>query len=201
MLPGRIVRFISLSPRQLRIDSLNFAVGAAGSDSVARVVADAHGLQSLPFTIPVVLRPDSLLYADTDSITTVALSLTASDSNVSAGLGVFLRHIPDSLGADSLTRTYLVHYQITYPARAATETGAPSDTTRFAYLVDANGNPARTDTTDATGLASRRVVFQLPKITPGTRDSVVVVVSALYRTAPVARSPLRFVVRYIAPSA
>ena len=202
VLTNPIVRFIPLSPTLLAIDSLNLALGAAHADSIARVVADAHGLQSLPFTIPVVLRPDSIKHADTDSITTVALSLAASDSNVSSGLTILLKHIPDSVNADSVTRTYLVRYRIIYPAAAAAGTGRPSDTTLFAYLVDANGNPARTDTTDVTGLATRRVMVRLlnTKIAPGTKDSVVVLATAFYRTTPIGRSPLRFVVRYIAPS-
>jgi len=199
VLTNVLVRFISLSPNQLSIDPSNFALGAATGDSIARVVADAQGLQSLPFTLPVVLRPDSILYADSDSITTVTLSVTNMDSNVSSGLDIFLKHIPDSVGADSITRTYLLHYQIIYPASAAAGTGTVSDTALFAYLVDANGNPSRRDTTDVNGLATRRVLFNLLKITAGTQDSIVVVATALYRTTPVARSPLRFVVHYSSP--
>jgi hypothetical protein len=199
VLTGLQVRFISLSPGQLTIDSLNFAMGAARGDSVVRVVASAHGLQSLPFTLPVVLRPDSILYADTDSITTLSLSLTALDSNVSLPLAIALRHHPDSVGGDSVTRSYLVRYQITYPASAAAGTGATSDTTLPAFLIDANHTPARTDTTDLNGLGSRAVRFQVGRIAPGTHDSVVVAASVVYRGTSVGRSPLRFVVHYIAP--
>jgi hypothetical protein len=201
VLTNLLVRFISLTPTQLAIDAHNYALGSPAGDSVARIVADANGLQSLPFTLPVVRRPDSILYADSDSITTMALSLTSADSDISLGLAIFLKHIPDSVGADSITRTYIVHYQIIYPASAAAGTGTPSDTALFAYLVDGAGNPARTDTTDVNGLATRQVKFRQPiVITPGTQDSIVVVATALYRKNPVARSPLRFVVHYTAPS-
>jgi hypothetical protein len=205
VLTGLRVRFISLNPDQLTIDSLNFAMGSIHGDSVVRVVADANGLQSLPFTLPVVLRPDSILYADSDSITTIHLSLTALDSNVSLPLDIALRHNPDSLGADSITRSYLVRYQITYPASAAAGTGTPTDTTLPAYLIDASGNPARTDTTDLNGTGTRLVRFQIariiatPGVVSGTRDSVVIGASVVYRATPIARSPLRFVVHYIVP--
>jgi len=192
------VRFITLTPRQLTIDGANHAIGAAGGDSVARVVADAQGLQSLPFTVPVVLRPDSIVHADTDSTTSLALSLTHADSNVSVPLTIQLRHIPTVPGGDSLTRTYRMQFRITYPVSAA-GTGTFRDTTLFAYLVDANGNPARADTTDASGQAARRVRFQVGRVAPGTVDSVVVEASALYRVTPVPGSPVRFVIHYSSP--
>ena len=40
------VRFISLSPSQLTIDSTNHAVGAGQGDSIVRVVADANGVET-----------------------------------------------------------------------------------------------------------------------------------------------------------
>jgi hypothetical protein len=199
IIAGLPVRFLSLTQTQLTIDSLNFAIGAARGDSVGRVVADAHGLQSLPFLVPVVLRPDSLLYADSDSISTLTLSASAPDSNISVPLNVLLKHIPDTVGADSVTRTYLVRYQITYPASAAAGTGTASDTALFAYLVNTNSLPQRRDTTNVLGLATQRVLFNLLKISAGTTDSVVVAVTALYRTTPVPRSPLRFVIHYTTP--
>jgi hypothetical protein len=193
------VRFISLSPSQLIIDSLSRAIGAPKGDSAVRVVADAQGLQSLPFLVPVVLRPTNLVHADSDSISTLALSLTSPDSNVSVPLNLLLRHQPDSVGADSVTRSYIVHYQITHPPSAAGGTGTASDTTLPAYLIDAAGTPARTDTTDGSGIGSRRVRFSVGRITPGSQDSVVVLATAKFRDSAVAGSPLRFVVHYIAP--
>lgn len=199
VLTSVVVRFISLNPSQLSIDSANHALGAAHGDSVARVVADAHGLQSLPFSLPVVLKPTGFVHADTDSSTALSLSLAHPDSNISRALGVLLKHHPDSVGADSVTRTYIVHYQIVHPASAATGTGAPSDTTLPEYLVDGGGRPARTDTTDVTGVGTRRVRFSLPRIPSGSQDSVVVLATAAYHDSAVMGSPLRFVVHYTAP--
>jgi hypothetical protein len=172
VLTNVLVHFVSLSPNQLTINSANFVFGAPTGDSVASIVASADGLQSL----------------------------TSPDSNISAGLDILLKHIPDSVGGDSISRTYIVHYTITYPASAAAGTGTPSDTTLFAYLVDANGNPSRTDTTDINGAATRQVFFQIGRVAPnGKQDSIVAVATAMYRKTPVGGTPLRFVVHYIAP--
>lgn len=202
LLSNVLVRFTSLNPNQLTITTQNIAIGARGGDSVARLVATAQSLQSLPFFLPVVLRPDSILYAPgSDSVSTVPLSLTSPDSNVSPPLGVVLRHIPDSLNGDSVTRTYLVHYRIIYPANAAKGTGAPSDTTLLAYIRDATGNPSRVDTTDVNGQALTRSIFiNVATVKPDTADSIVAIATAMYRKAPVANSPLRFVVRYTGPN-
>jgi hypothetical protein len=204
-LPNAPVQFISLNPDQLTITAANLAIGAKTGDSVARVIAQAQSLQSLPFDLPVVLQPDSVIYTpgDSDSVTTLMLSLTNADSNVSPGLDITLWHNPDSLGADSVTRTYIVHYQIIYPAKATKGTGTPSDTLLFAYLTDPNGNPSRTDTTDANGNGTRTVTINtdsVPGIKPGSSDSIVAVATAVYRATPIANSPLRFVVHYTAPS-
>lgn len=199
LLSNVLVRFTSLTPSQLTINTSNIAIGARGADSVARLVAGAQSLQSLPFLLPVVLRPDSILHADSDSISSIALSLTSLDTT-SAPLTIVLRHIPDSLGGDSVTRTYIVHYQIIYPASAAKGTGTPSDTTLFAYLVDASGNPSRTDTTNVNGLGTRSIFLAGAKVSPTANDSIVTVATAMYRKTPVGNSPLRFVVHYMGPN-
>lgn len=195
------VQFITLTPTLLTITASNLAIASKSGDSVARVVAQTQSLQSLPFTLPVVLQPDSIRYppGDSDSVTTVSLSLTNPDSNVSPSLDIQLKHIPDTVGGDSVTRTYILHYQITYPASAAKGTGTPSDTLLLAYLTDANGNPARTDTTDANGLGSRFIKINVVRVPPKAVDSIVAVATALYRKTPVGGSPLRFVVHYFGP--
>jgi hypothetical protein len=193
------VQFLSLSPDQLTISAKNFAIGTPTGDSIVRVLADANGLQSLPFNVPVVLKPDSLDFADSDSISSVALSLTSPDSQVSAALNVLLIHVPDTLGADSVTRSYIVHYQITYPANAAKGTGTPTDTTLPAYLVEADGQPSRTDTTDGNGMGSRVVQFSVAQFQPKSVDSIVVMATAVYRDSVIAGSPRRFVIHYTAP--
>jgi hypothetical protein len=193
------VQFLSLSPDQLTISAQNFAIGTPTGDSIVRVIADANGLQSLPFNVPVVLKPDSFAFADSDSISSAALSLTSPDSDVSAALNVLLIHFPDTAGGDSVTRSYIVHYQITYPASAAKGTGTPTDTTLPAYLIEADGQPSRTDTTDGNGNGSRAVQFSVAQFRPKSVDSIVVMATALYRDSVIPGSPLRFVIHYTAP--
>jgi hypothetical protein len=193
------VQFLSLSPDQMTVSAQNFAIGTLAGDSIVRVIADASGLQSLPFNVPVVLKPNSLVFADSDSISSAALSLTSPDSDVSAALNVLLIHQPDTVGGDSATRSYIVHYQITYPASAAKGKGTPSDTTLPAYLIEADGQPSRTDTTDGNGMGSRVVQFSVAQFQPRSRDSIVVMATAVYRDSVIAGSPRRFVIRYTAP--
>jgi hypothetical protein len=193
------VQFLSLSPDQLTVSAKNFAIGTLAGDSIVRVIADADGLQSLPFNVPVVLKPTSMIFADSDSISHAALSLTSPDSDVSVPLNVLLLHQPDTVGADSVTRSYVVHYQITYPASAAKGKGTPSDTTLPAYLIETDGAPSRTDTTDGNGMGTRAVQFSVAQFQPKSKDSIVVMATAVYRDSVIAGSPRRFVIRYTAP--
>lgn len=199
VLPNVHVQFLSLSPSQLTVSAKNFAIGTLGGDSIVRVIAAANTLQSLPFSVPVVLKPTSLAFADSDSISHAALSLTTPDSDVSVPLNVLLIHQPDTVGGDSVTRSYIVHYQITYPASAAKGKGTPSDTTLPAYLIEGDGTPSRTDTTDGNGMGTRSVQFSVAQFQPQSKDSIVVMVTAVYRDSVIAGSPRRFVIRYTAP--
>jgi hypothetical protein len=200
LLPSAHIQYLSLSPSQLSINISNIATGTPAGDSLARVVASTPGFQSLPFGIPVVLAPDSIVHADTDSISTLVLSLTGGpDSNLSVPLVAFLKHIPDTVFADSVSRSYIEHFQITYPPAAAAGTGTISDTALFAYLTTGPlGIPARTDTSDANGNTARYVQFNVFKISPDTTDSIVVVATAQYpyKGPPVGGSPITWVICY-----
>jgi hypothetical protein len=201
-LPNARIEFLSLTPSQLTIDSSNFAYGTPAGDSLARVIASTAGFQSLPFALPVVLRPDGIQHADTDSITSVSLSLTSLDSNISVPLTLILKHIPDTAFGDSVTRSYLVYYQIVYPPAAAVGTGTPSDTSLPAYLsTGLNGIPARTDTTDANGMAARYVQFNIFHIPPGTVDTIIVNATAQYpyKKNTVTGSPVTWTIYVTAP--
>jgi hypothetical protein len=200
LLPNAHIQYLSLSPSQLSINASNIAVGTPLGDSLARVVASTPGFQSLPFGLPVVLRPDSIVHADSDSASTLVLTLTGGpDSNLSVPLVALLKHIPDTVGGDSLSRSYIEHFQITYPPSAAAGTGTITDTALIAYLATGPlGIPARTDTSDANGNTVRYVQFNVFKISPDTTDSVVVVATAQYpyKGAFVGGSPVTWVICY-----
>ncbi len=198
VLPNVPIRFYSLDTTQLRFDTLGHAIGVPTGDGSARFVVDAEGLQSLPQTLPVVLRPDLASHADSDSVTTAAVSLTSSLSNVSVPLVVALTHLPDSPGSDTLTRSYWMSYHIVYPAFATGATGAPGDTALGVYVADQGRNPAPLDTTDDNGHGTRYVVFNAAQLAAlnDPADSVVVQATSWYHGQPVAGCPVRFVIHY-----
>jgi hypothetical protein len=198
LLPNVPIVLVSFDSNQLRFTATGYAIGTPNGDSTPEFVVDANGLQSLPQTLPVVLPPDSLEHADSDSVTTQVLSLTNASVNGSVPLVVTLRHVPDTVGADSVTRSYWVSYHIVYPAFATSATGAITDDTLPIYVVDGNQNPSPLDSTDVNGDGTRYVVFQ-PALLAGIgdpADSVVIHVTSYYHGQPIPGSPLRFVIHY-----
>ncbi len=73
---------------------------------------------------------------------------------------------PIRSAADSVTRSYIVHYQIIYPASAAKGTGTPSDTTLLRVSGRGHGKPSRTDTTDVNGIGTAHVQFAVAQFQP-----------------------------------
>ncbi len=198
VLPNARIRFYSLDTTQLRFDTLGHPIGVPTGDGTPEFVVDAAGLQSLPQTLPVVLPPTLAAHADSDSATTIVLSLASPASNISVPLVVALKHSPDSAGADSVTRSYWMSYHIVYPALALGATGAPSDTALPIYVTDPNVNPAPLDTTDVNGHGTRYVFFNAAKLAAlnDPADSVVVQATSFYHGLPVPGCPVRFVLHY-----
>jgi hypothetical protein len=197
-LPHAAFHYYSFDTTQLRFDTLGRPIGTPNGDGAPTFVVDAGGLQSLPSPIQVVRRPDSLVHADTDSVTSKMLSLLPGASNISVPLTVHLKHIPESAGADSVTRSYSVSYHIVYPPFAAAATGAVTDTALPIYVGSAAQSPALLDTTDVNGLGTRIIVFNAAKLAAvqDPTDSVVVVAIARYKGQPVGGSPVHFRVNY-----
>lgn len=171
-------RYFTLD-RGLTVDSVS---GRVIGDSVratpARVVAMAAGLQAL-LPIPVVFKPDTLVVSGgRDSL---SYSLTDSTVNVSPALSVVLRHTLTR--TDSLVRSYLVKFAVTNQ----TDTLA-------ATLVNDAGAAASRDTTDQSGIASRKLRIR-PTRLKSVNDSVVVTASVTYRGAHVRGSPARLVLK------
>jgi hypothetical protein len=172
------VRYFALE-RGLRVDSIT---GRVIGDSVratpARVLAVVAGLQAL-MPIPVVFKPDTLVVSHgRDSL---AYSLTDSTLNLSPPLSVTLRHTLTR--SDSLVRSYMVTFAITNQAD-----------TLAAQLVNDTGAPSAIDTTDASGLASRRIRIR-PLRLKSVNDSVLVTASVRYRGSHVRGSPALLVLK------
>lgn len=171
-------RYFALE-RGLRVDSIT---GRIIGDSVratpARVLATVAGLQAV-LAIPVVFRPDTVVI--THGRDSLAYSLTDSTLNISPALSVTVRHTLTR--SDSLVRSYLVTFAITNQAD-----------TLAARLVNDAGLASAMDTTDASGVASRKIQIR-PTRLKSVNDSVLVTASVRYRGAHVRGSPALLVLK------
>lgn len=168
-----------LSPDSgITVDS---ATGIVSADSLrstpARIVATIGTLQAVQ-NVNVTLRPDSLQAVNAlDSLHYSALDTTL---NVSPLLQVKLTHgiAPN----DSAVTSWIVSFAIV----------AQSDP-RLGELVNDGGLASVVDTTDATGIAGRKIRVHPLFLTSSTIDSIVVNATAKYRGVQVSGSPVRLV--------
>ncbi|HEY4955370.1 MAG TPA: hypothetical protein VII02_10835, partial [Gemmatimonadaceae bacterium] len=135
------------------------------------------GLQAIR-TLEVTLRPDSVVAVNgRDSL---LYSLVDTTKNFSPALSVKVLH---SLTGDSAVTSWLVGFAVVSPAD-----------TLLATLVNEGGNASRSDTTDASGVASRRIRLNPARLTALT-DSIIVSATVKYRGANVRGSPVRLVLK------
>jgi len=171
------VRFSTVD-RGIRVDSLTGIVTGDSVRSGARIFATLRGL-TVTAPLAVVLRPDTVIESNArDSLSYSVLDTTA---NVSAPLGVKVLH--RTATDTSAVASYLVSFQIV----------SPSDTA-LARLVADNRARSSLDTTDASGVAGRRVKLDVTRLTTLV-DSVIVNAFVRYRGANVPGSPMRLVLK------
>jgi hypothetical protein len=175
-----VVRYHA-ADRGITVDSVT---GLVRGDSLratpARLIATAGGIQA-QHSLSVTLRPDAMFAATARD--TIGYSLIDTTLNVSKTVSVSLRH--GAFGADSAVAAYLVSFSIASASSAA-----------IADLVDESGRKSQLDTTDAGGVAGRRIRLHAtaPGFVVNAVDSVVVTASAKYRGALVSGAPVRLVV-------
>ena len=167
-----------LSPDSgITVDS---ATGIVTADSLrttpARIVATIGTLQAVQ-NVVVTLRPDSL--AAVNAIDSLQISVLDTTLNVSPLLQVKLTHgiAPD----DSAVASWIVSFAIV----------AQSDP-KLGELVNDAGLASVVDTTDATGIAGRKIRVH-PLFFTSPVDSIVVNATAKYRGVQVSGSPVRLV--------
>ena len=167
-----------LSPDSgITVDS---ATGIVTGDSLrstpARIVATIGTLQAVQ-NVDVTLRPDTLVALN--ALDSLQLSFDTT-LNVSPLLQVKLTHgiAPD----DSAVTSWIVSFAIV----------AQSDP-RLGELVNDAGLRSVVDTTDAAGIAGRKIRVHPLFFTSSTVDSIVVNATAKYRGAQVSGSPVRLV--------
>lgn len=153
------ILWLTLDPTIVSTDTFGHVF--AGTDSIPstpRIVAEAGGLQSLPFTIQIVPRPDSLARDTTD--TNQIIKGFCNGLPIATPFDANLFHTSNLADSGAVpVGSYLVHWSITSPASlAGKQTGTIADTALIAYVADLTGNPSIIDTTK-NGVSSREVVF------------------------------------------
>ena len=165
--------------RGVRVDSKTGVVVGDSVRSSARIVATVRELTST-VAIAVTQRPDTVIGSnDRDSL---SYSVIDTASNVSPTIGVrVLSQAPVS--TDSSVAAYLVSFLVT----------SPSDTA-LARLVNEGGARSSLDTTDARGVAGRRIKLDVTRLT-SLNDSVIVQAFVKHRGVNVRGSPARLVLK------
>jgi hypothetical protein len=170
------VRFTALDSR-IRVDSVSgIVLGDSASSIASRVLARVGDFAGFVL-VPVTHRPDTVIGSVTRD--TLEYSVAEGTSSISGGLGVRVLHGP--LAGDTSVRSMRVTFDVLSPADTA-----------FARLVDELGRRSRADTTDAGGIATRRIMIDVLRLTAPV-DSVIVSASVRYRGQHVKGSPVRMV--------
>ncbi len=167
------------------------ALRATSGGSEGRLAARAGASLQVLKTVAVVSRPDSVdrrgQPAISEFITTLAdTGRSGANNNSAPALTVVVRKVNALAGADSIVRAWPVRFELLTPANPT------NDTTQAVYLVDDSGRPSVLDTTDASGVAGRRVRIRAARF-PASGDTASVVVRAIatFKGIALRGSPLR----------
>jgi len=172
-----------LSPDSgISVDSATgIVVGDSLRSTAARIVATVGTLQAVQ-RVSTTLRPDILIGKNVfDSL---LYSITDTTSIVSPALTVMLSHgiAPN----DSAVGSYIVSFAI-----------VSQPDPQLSELVNDVSKPSLVDTTDASGIAGRKVRLHPLHLSSGTQvDSIIVRATAKYRGAIVRGSPVRLVLLF-----
>ena len=162
--------------RGIRVDSVRGFVLGDSVQSGARIVATLNGLTSTT-RIAVTLRPDTIFGSPERDTLEYSLVDTL---NVSPAIGVKVKSTSE-VRSDSSVASYLVSFRILSPPDTA-----------LAQLVNDNNVRSSLDTTDASGIAARKIKLNVSKLAT-LEDSIVVQAFVKYRGVNVRGSPARLV--------
>ena len=169
-----------LSPDSgITVDSVTvIVVGDSLRSTPARIVATVGTLQAIQ-NVDVTLRPD--LVQAVNALDSLQYSLLDTTLNLSPLLTVALTHgvAPN----DSSVKSYIVSFAIVAQSNP-----------QLGELVNDAGKASVVDTTDASGIAGRKIRLHPLFLSSGTAvDSIVVNATAKYRGTQVNGSPVRLV--------
>ena len=173
-----------LSPDSgVTVDSATgIVVGDSLRSTPARIVAVVGNLQAIQ-RVNVTLRPDTLFGLNAFDSLFYSLADTTRDITQNP-LTVKLSH--GVAPTDSAVSSYIVSFAI-----------ISQPDPQLSELVNDGGVPSTVDTTDASGIAGRKIRLHPLHLSSGTQvDSIVVNATARYRGAPVAGSPVRLVLLF-----
>lgn len=184
--------FITDSIRFAHLDANGMLFG--DSIGAAHMLGQIGGIQTLPATIYVTTVPKTLVNTTptADSIK-MAAGTDSATAIASLVLSTAVRGTGDSAIGGAIVR---YNIEVSLPARGSSPP---------VFLVDDAGNPSVVDTTDGSGLATRKLVVNTlqvndPALIAGTKTGTVVVVARMkYKGAELAGSPLRMVIRIKGP--
>lgn len=162
----------------ITVDSATgIVVGDSLRSTSARIIATVGKLQAIQ-RVDITLRPD--LIAAVNAVDSLKYSVLDSTKNVSSPLQVKLTHGVSP--RDSAVKSYIVSFAIVYQSNP-----------QLGELVNDNNRLSTVDTTDANGIAGRKIRMHPLFLGSSTVDSIVVNATARYRGTPVSGSPVRLV--------
>lgn len=179
-----IATFIVLDPGA-HVTADGYVIGDSVRSTPVRIIGSVGPLQTSPANVYVTPLPDSL--ADTTSSPTDTVNFTPGDSAASANFSADLAGQVLATGVIPMApvQGVIVRYAILYAPQGAN--GAVTG-----VLVDPAGNPSSVDTSDASGIVSRRI--RVRPQAPVAADSFVVSMAAEYAGVPLRGSPWRLVI-------
>ncbi|MGH7618415.1 MAG: hypothetical protein ACREPM_14435 [Gemmatimonadaceae bacterium] len=170
---------------------LNGGTLLAGDKIGATIIIGQLGnLQTSSVTIPVTYLPFKMVHAGTDSALTAAAT---SDTSVNTFANLMLTV---TSAEDSGSAGIVVQYALLHAPPSVTNAAHPA-----VFIADNSGHIATTDTTQATGTSTRRLMVfpallaeEAALLGGTTTDSAIVEARASYKGALLNGAPVRFVI-------
>jgi hypothetical protein len=165
--------------------TVDSATGIIVADSLrstpARIVAAVGTLQAVQ-RVNVTLRPDTIL--GVNALDSLLYSIVDTTLDVSPLLTIKLSH--GTVPNDTAVTSYIVSFAIVSQPEP-----------NLADLVNDGGKVSLVDTTDASGIAGRKIRLHPVALSSATEvDSIIVNATAKYRGVPVSGSPVRLVLLF-----
>ncbi len=168
----------------LFVDSTSgLVVARKAATATARIAARVSTSLQVLHDLFVTVRPDSMQVVRNTAVLTTVFPDTGrarATSNTTENLSVKVLNYQATTVAG--VNGWLVRFQLIRPANPT------NDTTLSAWLVNDNGSASVIDTTDAAGLAGRKVRIRANLFPAAGQDSVVVRAFVTYKGQPIALS-------------